>query len=185
MSSSFDFRNFLILPGYGGSGPDHWQTRWERANLHFKRVEAPDWEHPVRDVWVKNLDNAVRSAGPGVVLVAHSLACLQVAHWASEHADTARGIRAALLVAPPDPSAPVYPDTIIGFAPVPGIPFPFRATVVYSTDDPYATEAWTQRMARVWGASAVSVGARGHINAASGLGAWSEGMKLLDELTGG
>jgi len=25
----------LILPGRGGSGPDHWQTHWEAANPGF------------------------------------------------------------------------------------------------------------------------------------------------------
>ncbi|RZI94330.1 MAG: alpha/beta hydrolase, partial [Rubrivivax sp.] len=32
----------LLLPGWQNSGPDHWQSRWER--LHGdERVEQHDW----------------------------------------------------------------------------------------------------------------------------------------------
>lgn len=169
----------LILPGYGGSGPAHWQTLWQNAHPRFRRVEARDWERPVRDEWVENLEGAARDSGPGTVLVAHSLGCLQVAHWAAR---TRLTIEAALLVAPPDPDAPAFPATAAGFAPLPLKPFPFRALVVGSTDDPYADLAFTQECARAWGARFVSVGAAGHINAASGLGEWKEGWRLLEGL---
>jgi predicted alpha/beta hydrolase family esterase len=171
----------LILPGYGGSGPGHWQTLWERDDARFTRVEARDWEHPARAEWVENLEGAVRAAGPGTVLVAHSLACLQVAHWAAATSLTAR---AALLVAPPDPAEPVFPATATGFAPVPMTPLPFPSLVVGSTDDPYASLDFTQACARAWGSRFASIGAAGHINAASGLGAWREGRELLGELLG-
>jgi len=174
----------LIIPGYGGSGPDHWQTLWEHQHPNMRRVEAPDWERPVCDVWVNNLEVAVKAAGPGLVLVAHSLACLQVAQWVARPRSSTAFVRAALLVAPPDPASPVFPGTIIGFNTVPETRFPFSATVVYSTDDPYATVAWTEGMAKAWGARAVSVGAKGHINAASGMGEWREGQGLLENLTG-
>jgi predicted alpha/beta hydrolase family esterase len=174
----------FTLPGYGGSGPGHWQTLWERAH-GFRRVEEPDWEHPEREAWVASLEAAVSrdtsDPGPGIVLVAHSLACLQVAHWARLHAS--RGaVRAALLVAPPDPQGPEFPAAARGFEAVPLEPFPFPALVVGSTNDPYASPGFTEGCARAWGAGFVSVGARGHVNAASGLGAWEEGMALLREL---
>lgn len=38
----------LIIPGWGDSGPTHWQTLWERANPAFRRVVQRDWEYPVR-----------------------------------------------------------------------------------------------------------------------------------------
>jgi predicted alpha/beta hydrolase family esterase len=172
----------LVLPGYGGSGAEHWQTLWERAHPEFRRVEARDWEHPDRAEWVAALDAAVRATGAGIVLVAHSLACLQVVHFAAEHPDSARAIRAALLVAPPDPKAPVFPAVITGFDTVPMNPLPFPAIVVGSTNDPYGTPEFTATCAKAWGARFVSVGAKGHVNAASGLGAWEEGWELLKSL---
>jgi predicted alpha/beta hydrolase family esterase len=172
----------LVLPGYGGSGPLHWQTLWEKANPNFTRVEEKDWEAPHRGEWVETLEAAVRRSGPDTVLVAHSLACLQVAHWVAHRvlpSTAASPIRAAFLVAPPDPDGPAFPPAAQGFSPVPLGPFPFPALVVGSTNDPYAGVDFTQTCARSWGAHFVSAGPLGHINAASGLGEWDEGMDLL------
>lgn len=38
----------LILPGYGDSGPAHWQSRWEAADPAFHRVRQADWKSPRR-----------------------------------------------------------------------------------------------------------------------------------------
>jgi len=70
----------LILPGFQGSDSNHWQSRWEAANPSFQRVEQRDWDHPVCSEWVQTLEDAVKFSGPDTVLVAHSLACLLVAH---------------------------------------------------------------------------------------------------------
>jgi predicted alpha/beta hydrolase family esterase len=178
MSAAFD-RPVLILPGYGGSGPAHWQTLWQRAHPEFIRVEARDWDRPDREEWVKALEAAVRESGPETLLVAHSLACLQVAHWA---ATTSLKVHAALLVAPPDPDGAEFPEAATGFSPLPMMPFPFPSLVVGSTNDPYASPEFAPRCARAWGARFVSVGAKGHINASSGLGYWEEGWGLLEQV---
>ncbi len=64
---------FLIVPGYGDSGPEHWQSQWQRQDARFRRVEQRDWFNPVCAEWVANLEDAVEAAGPDCVLVAHSL----------------------------------------------------------------------------------------------------------------
>ena len=173
-----DFPPVLTLPGYGGSGPEHWQTLWEQSHPNFRRVEEKDWDAPDRAEWVAVLEAAVKSSGPETVLVAHSLACLQVAHWAFGH-PSASPIKAAFLVAPPDPQGPAFPESATGFSPLPLGPFPFRTLVVGSTNDPYATPEFTVACAKAWGARFVSAGPLGHINAGSGLGEWDEGMSLL------
>jgi predicted alpha/beta hydrolase family esterase len=176
-------RPVLVLPGYGGSGPEHWQTLWERAHPEFRRVEARDWDRPDRDEWVANLEAAVRASGQETLLVAHSLGCLQVVHWAATTSlKAAMKVRAALLVAPPDPDRPGFPEEITGFSPLPLKPLPFPAIVVGSTNDHYAAPEFTARCAKAWGARFVSVGAKGHVNAASGLGEWEEGWELLEEI---
>ena len=187
-----DLNPVLILPGYGGSGAAHWQTRWERLYPDFRRVEERDWDAPERGEWVAALEAAVRAAGSGTILVAHSLACLQVAHWALGSVEGFGGedsrspspslIRAALLVAPPDPLGPNFPEAATGFSPLPLRPLPFPALVVGSSNDPYATSEFTESCARAWEARFVSVGPLGHINAGSGLGDWDEGMELLESL---
>jgi predicted alpha/beta hydrolase family esterase len=169
----------LILPGIGNSGPDHWQTLWEQGHPAAQRVRARDWNRPVCLDWVAALEAAVEHSGPQAVLVAHSLACLQLAHWA---VSTTRRIRAALLVAVPDPTGPSFPAQAVGFAPVPLQRLAFPSTVVASSDDPYGSISHARRCAKAWGSRWVEIGAAGHINASSGLGDWPQGKGLLDEL---
>lgn len=169
----------LILPGYGNSGPQHWQTLWEQSHPGFVRVQQRDWDHPVCNDWVVAIEDAVKRAGPEVVLVTHSLACLAVAHWAAQAHSP---IKAALLVAVPNSTRPSFPKEAVGFAETPTQPFAFRSTVVVSDDDPYGSVANTERLAAAWGSRIVNIGPRGHINADSGLGDWPVGLELLKEL---
>jgi predicted alpha/beta hydrolase family esterase len=173
--------SILTLPGIHGSGADHWQTAWERTVPGARRVPARDWARPVCTEWVAALERAVVEAGPSVVLVAHSLGCLQAVHWAR---DTHLRVRGALLVAPPDPDDAAFPIEATGFGPSPTLRLPFASTLVASTDDPYASWAFANRCADAWGSHLVGVGTRGHINAASGLSDWPEGQRWLAELTG-
>lgn len=169
----------LILPGLGNSDSEHWQTRWENNNPAFRRVQQRDWDAPVCEEWLEQLEIAVADSGPQTVLVAHSLGCLLVAHWAQQ---TLHRIHGALLVAPPDPAQPSFPPRARGFSPVPAAAFPFPSTVVASPDDPYASSVYARRCAANWGARFVEVEPCGHINASSGLGDWEEGFELLRQL---
>lgn len=172
----------LIVPGYGDSGPAHWQTLWEQADPAWTRVRQRDWEQVDSAEWVAALDAAVRAAGPQSVLVAHSLGCLAVAQWA---ALTTTPARAALLVAPPDPLGPAFPASIRGFAALPRTRLRLPSLLVYSEDDAYASAAFARGLAADWGSTPVGIGARGHINAASGLGDWPQGRALLAHLLAG
>jgi uncharacterized protein len=170
---------FLVLPGIGNSGPKHWQTLWEQSQEGFQRIQQRDWDHPVCSEWVAALEEAVESAGPETVLVAHSLACLLVAHWAVK---TRLPIKAALLVAVPDPTGPNFPKDAIGFHPVPFKKFPFPSTVVFSSNDPYGPLEFAELCSRAWGSRVVKIGAAGHINGSSNLGQWPVGFSLLRSL---
>lgn len=169
----------LMVPGFSGSGPEHWQSRWERAHPEYRRVMQRDWDRPNRDEWVGALDAAVARAEHPVVLVAHSLGCLTVAHWAAQHQHPIRG---ALLVAPPDADDPDFAVDDGGFAPVPLAPLPFASIVVASADDPYISLERAAYFARAWGSLCVSIGASGHINTAAGFGPWPFGEELLAAL---
>jgi predicted alpha/beta hydrolase family esterase len=177
--------SILILPGINDSGAMHWQSIWERTMVAARRVQAADWNHPVCADWVANLDSAVVQSGDGTILVAHSLGCLQVAHWAAKAApQNGRLVRAALLVAPPDPDRRDFPATAAGFSPLPRQRLPFASILVASSNDPYAAPTFAASCAAAWGSRLVDVGPCGHINAESGLGDWSFGRQLLAELTG-
>ena len=170
----------LILPGYGDSGPGHWQTIWEERH-GWTRVVQDDWERPDLDAWKRRLADALVTAREPVVLVAHSLACALVAHVAGDAC--AGRIAAAFLVAPPDVDEVrhLLPE-IETFAPMPLRPLPFPAVVVVSSNDPYAEPARARAFATAWGARLVELADAGHVNVDSGHGEWPDGRRLLDEL---
>jgi len=170
----------LILPGIGNSGPEHWQSLWEKDNPSFVRVQQKDWDRPVCEEWLVVLENYVARAGTNVVLVAHSLACILVAHWASR---SRQKIKGGLLVAPPNPDEPGFPKEAVGFSPVPLSQLRFPSIVVASTNDPYGSLAFAKSAAVAWGSQFVNIGAAGHINSESGLGGWNEGFSLLQQLS--
>jgi predicted alpha/beta hydrolase family esterase len=172
----------LIVPGLGGSGPEHWQTRWEALDPRCTRVEQHDWDRPLCHEWVDALERAVVASEGPVILVAHSLGCITVAHWAQQ--GSVERVRAALLVAPADVEQGLAREVIPScFVPIPRQRLPFRALVVASRDDPYASLDRARTFASMWGADFEDAGAQGHINADSQLGDWEQGRALLARLT--
>ncbi len=169
----------LILPGYNNSGPQHWQSHWERSLPGALRVQQHDWDFPDVDAWVAALDAAISACIAPAVLVAHSLGVITVVHWAAR---ARRPIQGALLVAPPDLDHPEVPSSCRGFAPTPRQRLPFRSILVASRDDPYASFEYSEQMARDWGSRLEDAGRVGHINSASDLGEWPWGQSLLREL---
>ncbi|WP_396436793.1 RBBP9/YdeN family alpha/beta hydrolase [Limnohabitans sp.] len=170
----------LILPGWQGSGHDHWQMHWARL-YGYTVVEQNDWLHPLRGDWLARLDEVVIDAPGPVVLVAHSLGCILVAAWASFSRHTA-GVRGALLVAPGDVEAPEMRDRFSGWTPIVRQPLPFQSLLVGSQNDPYCPADRAQALAQDWGAQWLDLGLAGHINADSSLAAWPQGHALLQTL---
>src|SRR5262249_25141139 len=152
----------LTVPGLWSSGPEHWQSFWEREALACRRVEQTDWKTPLCADWVATIDAAVAAAPGPAVPVPPSPRRLAVAHWAG----AARPIRGALLVAPVDLEAGTRPKGPRGFVPMPLRPLPFPSVVVASADDPYVSLHRARVFASAWGSAFVDVGPRGHINAA-------------------
>lgn len=170
----------FIVPGIGNSGPLHWQSVWEAAHPEWRRLVVQDWETVACGDWVSAIEEQVAKIGDDTLIVAHSLGCLAVAHWAARHSPRIRG---ALLVAVPDPLAPAFPAVAAtGFAPVPSVTLPFPTIVVASSNDPYGSVEHARRCANVWGSQLVDVGARGHLNSDSNMGDWAEGFRLLQSL---
>jgi predicted alpha/beta hydrolase family esterase len=171
----------LVLPGLGGSGPEHWQTRWEASEPGCARVQQREWDRPELGEWLRVVDEVLGAGEGPVVLIAHSLACALVAHGARRPAWS--NVVGALLVAPADVDSEVRtPPETRSFSPLPTAPLPFTATVVSSQDDPFVGFERARELARFWGAEFVDAGVIGHINAESGLGEWTEGRRLLRAL---
>jgi uncharacterized protein len=175
--------DILLLPGLWNSGPEHWQSHWERERTDCRRVVQANWQTPRCSDWVSTLEAAVAAEAKPVLLAAHSLGCALVAHWAGRSRQLVK-VRGALLVAPSDVEAPSYPSGTTGFVPMPLKTLPFPSIVVMSSDDQYVSPGRARQFARAWGSRLVDVGPRGHINSSSGLGAWPQGLALLEELRG-
>ncbi|WP_432239324.1 RBBP9/YdeN family alpha/beta hydrolase [Herbaspirillum robiniae] len=169
-----DYR-VLVAPGLHGSGPEHWQSRWQRLYPAFERVEQTDWSRAELARWSAHLGEMLAGSSRPTVIVAHSFGCLTTVHRAAAlAADTGSAfpIVAALLVAPADPDK-------FGVAAEVGHRLPFPALVVGSEDDPWMSAPRARLWADAWGADFISAGALGHINAESGLGDWTAGQGLL------
>ncbi len=168
--------SYLIVPGWGGSSAEHWQSQWQPELPRVSRLDVPDWFNPRPAEWLAALDRAIRDAPEPPIVLAHSLGCIAVARWAAR---APAGIRGALLVAPPDLDRVDAAPVLTSFAPVPRSPLPFPSLVVASDDDPYASLSYSARLAREWGAELTVLHAAGHINRDSGYGPWPEGRALL------
>lgn len=180
----------LLLPGWQNSGPEHWQSRWERRHA-YDRVQQHDWMRPLRGDWIARLQDVVlghvAQQAPGapadIVLVAHSLGCMLVAAWAANN-PLAQHIRGALLVAPGDPQREEVAAALPSWFQIPGNKLPFPTILLGSHDDPYCRFERAQEFAHAWGSQFIDYGHCGHINADSGLGDWPQGHAMLMQLAG-
>jgi hypothetical protein len=172
--------NYFIVPGYGGSGPKHWQTYFEKSGDNFQRINQKDWNVPDINDWAETIENAVSTYDPQtVVLVGHSLGCLAIASWANRYN---KKIKAALLVAPPDTELLHAKLQKKIFEQIPTNQFNFKSVLVASTNDPWATIEKAEYYAGKWGSEFVNIGEAGHINDLSGHFEWTQGLDILYSL---
>ena len=169
--------DILIIPGWSGSGPDHWQSRWETRLKTARRVEQAEWSKPVREDWVQRVAEEVAAATKPVVLVAHSLGVAAAVHAVPQLGGKVAG---AFLVAPPDVANPdIRPKHLMTFGPYPRDPLPFPSLVVASRNDPFGGYEHADDIAAAWGSLLLDAGESGHINAESGHGPWPEGTMVF------
>jgi hypothetical protein len=179
----------VIVHGYDGSGPGHWQ-RWLDDELRARGravrfPELPDPAAPSKDAWVAMLDDVVAAAASPVTFVCHSLGCWAVDHWLASENGNATRVHAALLVAPPSPLLPFEP--VESFLPPPRrrecwAPSVARTLVVGSDDDDYASADEVADVARTLGSACRIIAGAGHINVASGYGPWPFALEWLRDV---
>jgi predicted alpha/beta hydrolase family esterase len=171
----------VLVPGWHGSGPGHWQAIWRSEHPDWRWVEQRDWEVPDCDEWVNRLGEVVADCSGPVVIVAHSLACVAFAHWVGGSREQVREkVQGAFLVAPADVVREKAPTEIRSFAPVPKNRLPIPTMLIASENDPCMQLSAARRLAVLWRSTFVNAGAAGHINVASGHGPWPMGKTLLN-----
>jgi predicted alpha/beta hydrolase family esterase len=163
-------RSFLILHGYEGSGPEHWQT-WlaERLGAAGERVAYPDLPDPYEPSLPAWRDALARELREGQTIVAHSLACILWLHHCSDPVGPSAD--RVLLVAPP--SLAGAPDAIRSFFPVPLDGETTAETrLVCSENDPYCPEGAARLYGEPLGLPVDLLDGAGHINPDAGFGPW-------------
>ncbi|NDV14196.1 RBBP9/YdeN family alpha/beta hydrolase [Crenobacter caeni] len=179
MPADFDY---VIQPGWNDSPAGHWQSHWQQQ-LTARRPRPESWQLPQLDDWVDALRAELAACRRPVIVVAHSLGCVTLAHYSARFGGA--GVAAALLVAPADVERADAPEPLLDFAPLPKGRLPFPARVVASDDDPFCRIGRARVLAEAWGAPLSVLAGAGHINAASGHARWDEGFAELDALKEG
>lgn len=174
----------LIVPGFHGSGPDHWQSWLESRLSGARRVAGIDWESPVLATWAAAIRREILDAPGPVWLVAHSFGCL-ASVAASE--GLAHRLAGALLVAPADPDRfspqgpredhATAPDTLTAWLTKQELDFP--SLIVASSNDPWMAVGKVAHWRAAWGSQLIGIGPAGHINTESGFGPWPAGLAIL------
>ncbi|MCE1235878.1 MAG: alpha/beta hydrolase [Hyphomicrobiales bacterium] len=164
--------DFVLVPGFKDSGPEHWQTCWQNAVPIFSRIDQRRWDDPDIEHWISAILRRLRESRRPAVLIGHSLGALASACVAADGDERVAGL---MLVAPAEPSRFEAEDRV----PEAGLGVP--CIVVASRNDPVMRWARAERWSRTWGGRLVDLGEAGHINAESGFGPWPYGLRLLAE----
>jgi predicted alpha/beta hydrolase family esterase len=168
--------DILIIPGLGGSGPDHWQSRWDAKLPTARLVLQSDWDRPKLQAWRDKVIDEVERAERPVILVAHSLGVLAAIHAAPLLRNREK-VKGAFFVAPPAGEVLASIEAVDpAFAGLPNQPLPFPTLVIASQNDSFAPFEASQSLARTLGAELIDAGLSGHINSESGHGPWPEGL---------
>lgn len=166
----------VLVPGLRNSGPQHWQSLWQRRLPDSVRVEQAEWSVPDLEQWSANV-HAVLDTVEDCWIVAHSFGCLATMHALARRfeAGSLGNVRGVFLVAPADPDKFGVANRLPGRLPIAG-------RLVASLNDPWFAWQRAERWAERWGLPAICAGDAGHINVESGHGSWWEGWGWFREL---
>ncbi|MEO6886044.1 MAG: alpha/beta hydrolase [Jatrophihabitantaceae bacterium] len=169
----------VIVPGWRGSGPEHWQSwltaQLQAADREVRVPELPDLDNPSLQPWLA----ALRACLAGLPdtdydVVAHSLGAVLWLHHVATPNDSPRAARVAL-VAPPAPHTSI--PEIASFFPPPldidTLRHSAEGTVlVGGSDDPYLPEGIALEYGRPLKTATTVIEGGGHLSEESGYGEW-------------
>lgn len=169
----------VVVPGWTGSGPGHWQT-WLEEQLRADgritvRPDFADVDHPDLGEWLSALRAVLADLPPdGFDVVAHSLGAVLWLHHVASATDSPRAARVAL-VAPPSPRTDIA--EIAEFFPPPMDIDTVRrsadGTVLVAGDaDPYLPEGIAAAYGLPLKMATTVIPDGGHLNTESGYGEW-------------
>ncbi|MDT8397079.1 MAG: alpha/beta hydrolase [Pseudomonadales bacterium] len=187
----------LIVPGYQGSGPDHWQSWLEERLPGSRRITGIAWDKPVLAAWAERVRNDISRARQPLWLIAHSFGCLATVVAVADRPDNVAGL---ILVAPASPKRfdfmGLRPDSCASATahssmstPTLAEALPRRALrvpglLLASRNDPWLPFTQARSLAKDWGLAFHDAGPAGHINAESGYGPWPWLLDLVSSRQG-
>jgi predicted alpha/beta hydrolase family esterase len=171
---------YFNIPGLRNSGPNHWQTLWEKQYpSKFIRIQQDNWEQPDCEIWIQKLEEVLSQYEmEEIILIGHSVGCATIVNWFGKFQHRIKG---ALLVAPSDVERGDYPKYITGFIPLYLQPLPFKTIVVASTDDHVVDYERADYFASIWGSELITINEGGHLEGNIGTNNWQEGIQLLEK----
>ena len=88
--------DILMVPGWLGCEPDHWQSRWVRNLKTAKLIGEEDWATPDKDKWAGNIIKEVAATSRPIVIVAHSVGVIDpsIVVWRSAAVSSSEPIAA-------------------------------------------------------------------------------------------
>ncbi len=182
---------FLILHGWGGNKPAHWQehlvARLKEAGARVYYPPMPEPTAPDLPAWLQRLQTELETirteaADAPLTVLAHSLGSITWMHFAAHNGASGRQVAdRVLLVAPPYvlPQAPPpdAPPSVAAFFPPPFDPPAVRATaretvLVASDTDDFATFDQSSGYAAKLEIPIHLLKGAGHISPYYGYGEW-------------
>ncbi len=167
----------VIVPGVGGSETAHWQSWLQRQLVSSSCVQQPHWQHPVLSEWVEAwVAHVARIAGP-VQIVAHSFGCLTSVAALAQYPQLQSKVKQLTLVAPANPARfgeSGFARHSVGnyLAYFESLQLHVPTRVLLSENDPWFALADALALTQTWHIKPDILGAVGHINVASGFGAF-------------
>ncbi|QQR83729.1 serine hydrolase family protein [Candidatus Peregrinibacteria bacterium] len=166
--------SFLLLHGWGGNSPDHWQNYLAERLLEEDQSviypHFPNAEVPIKEEWIETLEEALKGVQPEeLVVVAHSLGCIIWLHYLNKYPQTA--IQKGYLVAPPRTDCGLL--AIQNFYPLPSVQLKtHNYQIIGSNNDPYIPQEEFERLATDTQVPFHLFKDGGHINPLTGFGKW-------------
>ncbi len=169
----------VVIPGWTGSGPGHWQTWLEEQSAAdgrpTRRPDFADVDYPDLAEWLAALRAALADLpADGFDVVAHSLGAVLWLHHVAAPGDSPRAAR-VVLVSPPAPGTAI-PEIAAFFPPPMDIDTVRRGAdgtvLVAGDDDPYLPDGIADAYGLPLKMATTVIAGGGHLNIDAGYGEW-------------
>ena len=175
----------VIVPGVVGSEHNHWQSILQRQLMSScSRVQQSNWNLPILKDWVAEFVKTVAPIKDDIQIVAHSFGCLTTVAALAQHPELNSKVKNLVLVAPANPArfgeAGFARDSQSDYqAYFHQLKILAPTHLIISENDPWLEFQDALQLAKAWNLNPVNLGQVGHINVASGFGAFPELEKYL------